>query len=69
MFPRLVCHSCQVLWTDLGDDWRCWVCAKPGARTGETVLAPGTHRYEPARRIVVSRAIVWAVDQEERAPW
>ncbi len=69
MFPRRICRQCQVLWTDLGDDPECWVCGKPGARTGDNVLAPGVHRYEPARTVVCDRALVWRIDQEDPSLW
>jgi hypothetical protein len=69
VLPRMRCDICDVLWTDLGNDRVCWVCGESGRRTGETVTAFGLHDHDSFRRVVVSRGLVWRIDQEEEHPW
>ena len=69
MLPRMRCDRCEVLWLDNGNEPMCWVCGERGRRTGETVLTRGLHDHDTDRRFVITRGLVWRIDQEEDRPW
>lgn len=62
MFPRMTCHACAVLWVDLGGDADCWCCGRPGARTGDHVIAGSGHTYAHAKTYAIVAGELVSVD-------